>query len=287
MKGVSTLAIKHFLKPLLLSGALAAVLTGCQLTQPSLPAISDSGTKQLGHVVWHDLVTPDLKQSQTFYQAVFDWQFRAVNDDYVLVSTNGQVIAGMAKLDNKQNNSHWLALVSVADVDSVINSTRSAGGKTLIGKTTITGRGDIAVLEDPQGALFSVINTVNGDPSLTINNNSWIWQEVWSDDPAASSAFYQQLAGYSTAQKTLFGANYSFLKINSSPAFGFVKKPDAEIGNTWVNYIKVADVDATILKVTAAGGQVLMAPNDAVRNGTVAIIRDPAGAGLVIQETTK
>ena len=51
-----------------------------------------------------------------------------------------------------------------------------------------------------------------------------------------------------------------------------------------MNYIKVADVDATLLKVTAAGGIVLMAPNDKVRSGSVAIIRDPAGAGIVIQE---
>ena len=36
------------------------------------------------------------------------------------------------------------------------------------------------------------------------------------------------------------------------------------------------------LKVTAAA--FLMAPNDKVRSGSVAIIRDPAGAGIVIQE---
>ncbi len=279
------MAIKTQLKSLLLISTLTASLTACNLTQTSLPAISDSGSKQLGHIVWHDLVTPDLTKSQAFYGAVFDWQFQPVNDSYVFVSNQGQTIAGFAELDNNQNSSHWLALVSVNNVENVIKQTRQSGGEVLVANTTIEGRGNIAVLSDPQGAVFSVIDTSNGDPNLNTADNSWIWQEVWSDDPKASQAFYQSLYSYNAAEKNVFGTNYSYIEVNNSPAIGFVKKPDDGIGNTWVNYIKVADVDATLLKVTAAGGLVLMAPSEKVRNGTVAIIRDPSGAGLVIQES--
>ncbi|KPW04812.1 VOC family protein [Pseudoalteromonas sp. P1-8] len=272
------------LRAIILMAVTAVSLTGCQLTSSELPAISDSGTKNSGHVVWHDLITPNLAQSQTFYGSVFGWQFQAVNDSYTLASLDGKLIAGMAELDNKQNASHWLSLISSKDIAAVSEKTIKAGGKVLVSSTEIKGRGTIAVLEDPQGAVFSLINTVNGDPETHQTDNGWIWQEVWSDNPEQSKAFYQSLGNYSAQNKPLNNGNYSYLALNGTPAIGFVKKPDAEIGNTWVNYIKVADVDATLLKVTAAGGIVLMAPNDKVRSGSVAIIRDPAGAGIVIQE---
>ena len=272
------------LRAAILIAVTAVSLTGCQLTSSELPAISDSGTKNSGHVVWHDLITPNLAQSQAFYSSVFGWQFQVVNDSYTLASLDGKLIAGMAELDNKQNASHWLSLISSKDIAAVSEKTIKAGGKVLVSSTEIKGRGTIAVLEDPQGAVFSLINTVNGDPEAQQTDNGWIWQEVWSDNPEQSKAFYQSLGNYSAQSKPLNNGNYSYLALNGTPAIGFVKKPDAEIGNTWVNYIKVADVDATLLKVTAAGGIVLMAPNDKVRNGSVAIIRDPAGAGIVIQE---
>ncbi len=279
-----TLKVLTPLRAAILIAVTAVSLTGCQLTSSELPAISDSGTKNSGHVVWHDLITPNLAQSQAFYSSVFGWQFQAVNDSYTLASLDGKLIAGMAELDNKQNASHWLSLISSKDIAAVSEKTIKAGGKVLVSSTEIKGRGTIAVLEDPQGAVFSLINTVNGDPEAQQTDNGWIWQEVWSDNPEQSKAFYQSLGNYSAQSKPLNNGNYSYLALNGTPAIGFVKKPDAEIGNTWVNYIKVADVDATLLKVTAAGGIVLMAPNDKVRNGSVAIIRDPAGAGIVIQE---
>lgn len=279
-----TLKVLTPLRAAILMAVTAVSLTGCQLTSSELPAISDSGTKNSGHVVWHDLITPNLAQSQAFYSSVFGWQFQAINDSYTLASLDGKLIAGMAELDNKQNASHWLSLISSKDIAAVSEKTIKAGGKVLVSSTQIKGRGTIAVLEDPQGAVFSLINTVNGDPEAQKTDNGWIWQEVWSDNPEQSKAFYQSLGNYSAQSKPLNNGNYSYLALNGTPAIGFVKKPDAEIGNTWVNYIKVADVDATLLKVTAAGGLVLMAPNDKVRSGSVAIIRDPAGAGIVIQE---
>jgi len=279
-----TLKVLTPLRAAILMAVTAVSLTGCQLTSSELPAISDSGTKNSGHVVWHDLITPNLAQSQAFYSSVFGWQFQAINDSYTLASLDGKLIAGMAELDNKQNASHWLSLISSKDIAAVSEKTIKAGGKVLVSSTEIKGRGTIAVLEDPQGAVFSLINTVNGDPEAQQTDNGWIWQEVWSDNPEQSKAFYQSLGNYSAQSKPLNNGNYSYLALNGTPAIGFVKKPDAEIGNTWVNYIKVADVDATLLKVTAAGGLVLMAPNDKVRSGSVAIIRDPAGAGIVIQE---
>jgi predicted enzyme related to lactoylglutathione lyase len=279
-----TLKLPTPLRVAILAAATAISLTGCQLTSSELPAISDTGTKHIGHVVWHDLITPDLAQSKAFYGDVFGWQFKQVNDSYLLATSDGQLIAGMAELDNKQNASHWLSMLSTDNIAAISEKTVTAGGKVLIASTEIKGRGSIAVLEDPQGAVFSLINTVNGDPAATYSDNRWIWQEVWTDNPEQSQSFYQSLGNYSVQTKTLGENNYKYLTADNKPAIGFVKKPDTNIGNTWVNYIKVANISDILLKVKAAGGVVLMAPTQQVRNGSVAIIRDPAGAGIVIQE---
>ena len=48
-----------------------------------------------------------------------------------------------------------------------------------------------------------------------------------------------------------------------------------------------ADVAAVTNKARTLGGSVLMAPNAEVRNGRVAILADPSGAGFVVQELRK
>ena len=60
--------------------------------------------------------------------------------------------------------------------------------------------------------------------------------------------------------------------------------PDPKIGNTWVSYIRVADVSDTVQRARALGGAILLEPTHDVRDGSVAIIADPHGAGFVVQE---
>ena len=52
----------------------------------------------------------------------------------------------------------------------------------------------------------------------------------------------------------------------------------------WLPTIRVTDVHATVAKAVALGGRVIMAPRDDVRNATVAIIADPTGAALTVQQ---
>jgi hypothetical protein len=51
-----------------------------------------------------------------------------------------------------------------------------------------------------------------------------------------------------------------------------------------VSYVRVGDVDAVVARATQFGGRVLFAPSPDVRKGSVAIIADPGGAGLLVQE---
>lgn len=266
--------------------SLALLVTACsQSPSLTLPALANSNNKAVGTIIWRDLATTAPDKVQPFYHNVFGWNFESVNDDYSLITYQGQNIAGMAKMPSNSSTNYWLPVISTNNVDNTLSQSEQAGGKTLIKKTTLKGRGELAVIQDPQGAVFSILNTFTGDPApLSKQEGNWIWQEIWTDNIAQSQSFYQKLGDFKASNKTLLGHSYPYLAINEQPAFGFVKKPNADVATTWVNYIKVSDINATVKKVESNGGYVLMAPTKEVRNGTVAIIRDPAGAGFVIQE---
>lgn len=269
--------------------AMSLFIAACS-DSPSItfPALSNSAMKTPGSVVWRDLATTAPDQVKPFYENVFGWKFETISDNYSLIQYQGHYIAGMATLPTTSSTNYWLPVISTDNVDNTLAQAKNAGGTILIKKTTLKGRGDMAVIQDPQGAVFSILNTINGDPdALEKQSGNWMWQEVWTQDINQSQSFYQKLGHYKAETKSLNKHDYPFLSINNKPAFGFVKKPNADVATTWVNYIRVDDVNATVKKITQNGGYILMAPTKLVHNGTVAIVRDPAGAGFVVQESLK
>lgn len=270
------------LRPLLLTVLLVA---GCSTAPTALPPLQTGDSVLLGKVIWHDLLTPDIERSQRFYGALFGWTFEKVASGYALARNAGEPVAGFAKLDRARDASYWMPLVSVPDVDTAVVHTDSEGGETLLEPIDIPGRGRVAVVRDPQGAAFALIHNSQGDPvDRDPVVNGWLWNEIWTDDVEASGAYYESLVGYQPLQREVNDHPYVFLARGGKARVGLVQKPDAEIGNTWVAYIKVADVTATVQKAEALGGNVLMAPRPDMSNGRIAILTDPEGAGFVVQE---
>jgi len=266
--------------------ALAAlVATGCATPTPRLPPL-ETGTAMLpGKVIWHDLVTPNMAQAKAFYGDLFGWTFEHVSSGYALARSGDRLVGGIAKLNASWDASYWIPLVSVPDVDQAVIVTTEAGGETLLEPFDLPGRGRVAVIRDPHGAAFAVARAAGGDPvDRPAALNDWLWNEVWTDDVARAGAFYESLLGYRQLQRSVHGTPYVFLAREGRPRVGLMKKPDPEIGNTWVGYLQVADASAITVKAESLGGKVLLAPTPDVRNGTIAILADPSGAGFVVQE---
>jgi predicted enzyme related to lactoylglutathione lyase len=253
-----------------------------------VPPLAESGAEHPGKVVWHDLVTPDLPRARDFYGALFGWSFEEASSGYLLARNEGQPVAGLARLDRADASSHWLPLVSVPDVDRAAQLAAQRGGETLLAPFELPGRGRIAVVRDPLGAAFGVVRSASGDPAdAPPPLHGFLWHEVWTDEPDVAAGFYAELAGYEAATRRVFDVDYRYLARDGTPRVGLVEKPDAEIGNTWVVYVRVADARASAERARALGGRVLMAPRDDVRAGSVAVLADPDGAGFVVQEWTR
>ena len=283
VSGFASSARRFWRVSLLFVTALAII--SCAATLPKVPPLGSKDVALPGKVVWHDLVTPDMKTAKAFYAGLLDWTFEDLSSGYALASHNGRFVAGVARLDLAGRSSNWLPLVSVTDLDRVLTDASTAGGKIILKPFDLPSRGRVAVLRDPQGAAFGVVQSSHGDPpDRKADVNEWLWNEVWTDDVPSAIEFYQTVGGYRPAERTIGDIRYLYLERDGRPRVGLLDKPSPEIGNTWVAYIRVTDVEAAVKKAEALGGKVLLAPTAAIRNGTVAIITDPSGAGFVVQE---
>jgi hypothetical protein len=56
--------------------------------------------------------------------------------------------------------------------------------------------------------------------------------------------------------------------------------PRQDLPSTWLPYVRVADMGATLERVMDSGGYVAVAPNASFREGKTAVIIDPLGGAL-------
>jgi predicted enzyme related to lactoylglutathione lyase len=120
-----------------------------------------------GSVVWVDLSTPDQPRAGKFYGDLFGWKMTAGKNevdpkagDYFHIVNDGDFIGGIppAEHRNPQMPAHWLIYVSVPEATAAIAKAESFGGRLLHGPVTIEGARTFAVLADPQGAVFAVVD---------------------------------------------------------------------------------------------------------------------------------
>jgi predicted enzyme related to lactoylglutathione lyase len=243
----------------------------------------------LGKVVWRDLLTHDLEGVKRFYGQLFGWSFHtdAENETYTVIRHEGRVIGGIVytPLEDDANRSQWVSYLSVPDVDAAVRRVRDAGGVIHTGPLDLPDRGRMAVVSDPQGALFAVVRSTSGDPpDQEPRLNEWLWTELWTSDVAGASEFYSDLLGYELETVALYENNtYRVLQRDGRPRAGMLPVPTEDIPPNWLVYIRVDDPAEVAARVESLGGRIFLAADDDIRNGDVAIIVDPSGAALTIQ----
>lgn len=112
-----------------------------------------------GAVCWADLSSPDPSRAQQFYEALFGWNIGpapGTPPDYLIVQQDGQRMAGIGPMRQPGVPPHWGLFFMHADVDAAAVKAKELGGKELMPPTAM-GPTRLAVLADPQGAVFSII----------------------------------------------------------------------------------------------------------------------------------
>ena len=116
-----------------------------------------------GAFIWSELYTKDLAAAKKFYSALFGWntETNETLGNYTELKVGDRTFGGMMTITAEMGPipPNWLIYFAVDDADAAVEAANKAGGSAMMGPMDIPKVGRIAVLADPQGAVFAVIKT--------------------------------------------------------------------------------------------------------------------------------
>lgn len=124
---------------------------------------------ELNTPYWHEMATRDSETSRHFYCELLGWQSEIKpmeGMDYTLFLVAGKPVAGMLQMTDEWPQDvppHWMIYFAVDNCDSYVKKVASLGGQVCVPATDIPDVGRFSVICDPQGAVFSIIESVMDD----------------------------------------------------------------------------------------------------------------------------
>jgi predicted enzyme related to lactoylglutathione lyase len=128
---------------------------------------------EVGCWTWSNLMSRDLEQAKRFYGSVFGWEAREIEGappGILNWQLDGQRwlegLGGLMEMGGEmplEVPPHWQVYLAVESAEEAIEKTKSAGGALLFGPQPIPV-GVLAVLNDPQGAAFAIIEPDYPEP---------------------------------------------------------------------------------------------------------------------------
>jgi uncharacterized protein len=113
-----------------------------------------------GSLSWNELTTRDPAGAKQFYGAVFGWEAKDTPDGdtkYTMWRLGGQPVGGMMQLSGPADLPPlWMVYFAVEDCDATAQTAARLGGEVAVAPANNV-QGRFAVLNDPQGAVFSII----------------------------------------------------------------------------------------------------------------------------------
>jgi uncharacterized protein len=110
--------------------------------------------------VWDELGTTDIDDAQRFYGEVFGWTATDMGPEYGGYRTfqRGETqVGGVMTLPDDSMPAQWQPYVAVDDPDGTTAKAKELGSSALMEPMDVPKVGRIAVLRDPQGAVFGII----------------------------------------------------------------------------------------------------------------------------------
>ena len=250
----------------------------------------------VGTFCWPELGTTDQKTAKQFYTSLFGWRFKD-NDMgpggvYTIFTLNDRDVAALYTLMPEMVKNgvppNWGSYVAVESADQAAEKAKSLGGSVLNPPMDVMDHGRLAVLQDPQGATFSVWQAkANIGVGVLNEPGSLAWTQLNAKDTASAKKFYPALLGWKVQDDEMpaamgGGAYTTWLK-SDGPAGGMMPMPkDSPAPSHWLPYFAVANVDAAATKAGTLGAKTYVLPTDIPGTGRFAVLADPQGATFAI-----
>jgi uncharacterized protein len=242
----------------------------------------------LGSFVWCELLTSDLSGAESFYKKVVGWTpvpFAPDGSYIVFNKANGDGAGGMMKLPDaaKQMGAppHWMMYLGTPDADNTAMRVAQLGGRVLKQPEDIPNVGRFAVVMDPFGASFALLQpAMDGPPRGPIGAGDFSWFELYTPNPEGAWKFYSTLFGWektSAMDMGEMGVYQMFGRGDGIPRGGIMKPPPGAPA-AWAPYAMVKDAKAAAATATANGGQIVNGPMEVPGGDWIAQGIDPQGA---------
>jgi predicted enzyme related to lactoylglutathione lyase len=243
-----------------------------------------------GTFSWSDLATTDPDAAKAFYGELFGWvaEDMPVGEGvfYSMMRRDGSDAAAIAPQQEAQREAGvppmWNSYVTVASADATAARVAELGGTVAAPAFDVMDAGRMAVLMDPQGAMFMAwepggnigAGVVNGPGALS-------WNELSTTDMDAAAAFYGDLFGWTTS--SFEGSPEPYLLIQngerSNGGIHAISQPGAP--PSWLVYFGVDDIDASLALIERLGGGTIVGSTD-IGVAKIAVVTDPQGAAFAI-----
>ncbi len=251
---------------------------------------------------WVDASYRDPESVLPFYRGLFGWEFIPASatpgERFFIATINGASTAGIGELPaDHPPVPAWNTYVAVTDADQAVARVRAAGGEVLAPAFDVLDAGRMAILKDPQGAVFCVWQAGETNGAKLVNEHGAVnFNTLRTPDLEAAKQFYREVFGWTTL--VMAGSQFWTL-----PGYGDyletivpgMRQGAADMGAAgfedvvavlepltgdqqphWHVTFAVNDADAAAAEAATLGGSVLVPPLDApyVR---LTVLADPAG----------
>ena len=247
-------------------------------------------TNPHGTFIWYELMTADPAGARRFYEGVVGWRIDAEGMpgmDYRIIHAGDGQAGGLLTLneDMRGNGARpaWIGYIGVDDVDRSVAAIEARGGRSVMPAFDIPGVGRLAMVADPNGAVFYVMRGASPEDSKAFARDTvghCAWNELATDDPGRALAFYTDLFDWTDGGSMPMG---------EAGAYQFLNQPDGMIGAispvlgdaphpVWTYYFRVADIDRAAAQMAALGGKLLHGPHEVPGGDFIIIGQDTEGA---------
>jgi predicted enzyme related to lactoylglutathione lyase len=118
---------------------------------------------EVGAFCWNELATTEVGRAKAFYGELFGWEYETDDRGYVSIVNAGRLNGGIREQGGQERGAPpaWLPYFGVADADAAAVQAEELGGRRLL-PTAEIHIGRFAVIADPQGAPFAVVQGKSG-----------------------------------------------------------------------------------------------------------------------------
>jgi predicted enzyme related to lactoylglutathione lyase len=253
-----------------------------------------------GTFSWIELATTNQHAAHDFYSKMFGWAVSTMpmppDAYYTAFTLEGRPVAAAYQLrpDQKEHGvpAHWRLYVEVEKADAAVARTVELGGSVIVPAGDVGEFGRMAVLKDPQGALFSVWESHAGcGTGIAGIDGTLCWADLSTPDPAGASRFYAGLFGWQMMEDKDDPTPSGYVHIKNGEDFiGGI--PPAQMRNPnmpahWLPYFVATDCDGMATKAKELGAQFYLPPTTFEDVGRMAVLADPQGAVFAIFQTAR